>query len=195
MSTSYVQDLFSKIPADSIESDWFEPWGKTLQLLFPGEHFVCTPPFPLQIDILPIQKDEDETAPYTPFTIAFASYNPHQIVIYVDIKTRHALHNPSERADADARMRRRFSRYRKSNCASAYMTGVSAFGPRVAFYHFDRQKNDAAVLDLEKGSFYTAADTPPEGLWNIDLQQGGLDILHARLSSVVTHSVPNNTSF
>jgi hypothetical protein len=192
MSTSYVQDLFLKIPADAIESDWFDAWRKTLHLLFPREHYVCTPPFPLQVDGLPFLKDEDETAPYSPFTVTFANYNPHRIVIFVDVKAQYAIHDPQERVDADARMYRRFRRYLESGCSSTYMTGVSAFGPRVAFYHFDIQRNGAAALDLGKRSFHTVSDVPSEEWWNVDLQQGGWNVFHKFLSGVVSYNVPNS---
>jgi hypothetical protein len=192
MSTFYVQDLFSRNPAEGIESDWFDAWRKTLQLLFPRQHYVCTPPFPLQIDGLPVFKDEDETAPYSPFTVTFANYNTHRIVTFVDIKAQYAFHDPAERADADARMRRRFLRYRESGCSAPYMTGVSAFGPHLAFYQFDFRRNAAAALDLGKRCFHAVADVPSENWWNVDLQRGDWNVFHMFLSGVVSYNGPDS---
>jgi hypothetical protein len=96
--------------------------------------------------------------------------------MFVEIKPLSSLSSLSSRANADLQIRERFEEF-FDGTPSAFMFGLSAFGPRICLYSLYKKTEESVILPER---LVHVRDTAPLNRWNVDLMtdEGYMEIFN-----------------
>ena len=154
---------FSTIPPNARENDFYAPYNKLLNTLFPPDSDYTVAP--QSYSVLDSRDSVD-------FLIEFEVLLEDKPVLFVEIKEPRKIAFNSAREEADNQMRKRM-RDLAPSCPLDTLNGVSAFGTRLAFYTYDQQTRilpKRISPDPERES-----DIAPLDRWDCDIleDEGG----------------------
>lgn len=161
-----IRNRFASIPANPRENDYYAPYNKLLNFLFPVDS-----PFAVGPQKHPIAESGD-------FTFEYQVFWGDAPVFILEIKTGTKLGLLSAREESDLRFRRRL-RDLVGICPLSKLRGVSAIGTKLCFYTADdRTITPPRIVADDQFTI----DTAPRERWDCDvLEAEGA----ARLKAVV----------
>ncbi|EJD08434.1 uncharacterized protein FOMMEDRAFT_25505 [Fomitiporia mediterranea MF3/22] len=150
---------FQSVPNNADENDFYGPYNKLLNYLFPVlSDFTVVPQY---------QQPGSLRAPdwFVEFEVFFNNYP----VFILELKKPTDIRYVSKRDEADEQIRRRLADLRR-DCPIPKLHAVSAMGPRLCFYHVDTTNPRALIVPHVKPrdpDFVN--DAAPEEWWNCDV--------------------------
>ena len=149
-----VIDRFRAVPPNPRENDFYAPFNKLLNYIFPVDSdFTVAPqsyPIPVSID----------------FVIEYVVLLDNIPVLILEVKEPSRIELLSARQEADTQIRRRL-RDLRSRCTLDTFYGISAFGTQLCTYSIDMHNHIQPHIipqDVE-----LLVDTAPKERWNVDI--------------------------
>lgn len=163
---------FATIPANPRENDYYAPYNKLLNVLFPPDG-----PFTVGPQTHPIAESRESIN----FLVEYQVFWGDAPVFILEIKTGPKLGLVSAREEADIQIRKRL-RDLRGVCPLSKLHAISAIGTKLCFYTAEA----GAIRPLRiVADDQLATDTAPLGRWDCDL----LDAEGAARFKAVVHEI------
>lgn len=148
---------FSTIPPNARENDYYAPYNKLLNIIFPPDSDYTVAP---QSYSVPNSRDSVD------FIIEFEVRLEDKPILFLEIKEPSRIALKSAREEADNQMRKRMGDLAPA-CPLDILCGVSAFGTQLSFYTYDKQTRILPVRIHPHPELET--DTAPLNRWDCDI--------------------------
>lgn len=166
MWTDRIVQRFKIIPLNPRENDYYAPYNKLLNYVFPPD---------TDFTVVPQSYPVPESRDSIDFVIEYLIEIQNRPVLILEIKSPNSIKFLSKRQEADNQIRRRL-RDIVDLCPLERLYGVSAFGTDICIYNID--KNYEIIPERIPEDRKKIIDTAPRGQWSIDiLTQEGSSML------------------
>lgn len=152
-----VIDRFNLVPQNPRENDFYAPYNKLLNFVFPVDSDFTVAP-----QSYPIPQSRDSVD----FVIEYMVLLDNIPVFILEIKEPSKIKLLSARQEADIQIRRRL-RDLRYECTLDKLYGVSAFGTKICFYNINKN-NIIEPYIIQQDPEYLI-DTAPKERWNTDI--------------------------
>jgi hypothetical protein len=152
-----IVDRFDAIPTNPRENDFYAPYNKLLNYVFPVESDFTVAP-----QSYPVPNSRDSID----FVIEYMVLSNNMPVFILEIKEPKKIDLLSARQEADLQIRKRLRDIRYM-CTIEKLYGVSAFGKKLCIYNIDPENHiepNIIVQDVE-----LLVDTAPKDRWGYDI--------------------------
>ncbi|KAH9012883.1 hypothetical protein EDB84DRAFT_1534531 [Lactarius hengduanensis] len=156
--SSKVTKRFSAVPVNAREDDYYAPYNKLLNSLFPPDSDYTVAP--RSYTVLNSHKSVD-------FNIGFEVLLEDKPVLFLEIEEPRRIALMSAREEVDDQMRKRM-RDLAPACPLEILNGVSAFGTRLSFYTYDKQTRVIIPARISLHP-HMETDTAPLDRWDYNL--------------------------
>jgi len=161
-----IIDRFKAIPANPRENDFYAPYNKLLNTVFPVDSDFTVAP---QSYPLPTSRDSID------FVIEYVVLLQNMPVYILEIKEPSKIHFLSSRQEADKQIRTRLRDLREQ-CKLDIFYGTSAYGTQFCVYQSDKHNLISPLRIVEDPELLV--DTAPKERWAYDvLQKSGYEKL------------------
>ena len=176
-----VIDRFNAVPPNPRENDFYAPYNKLLNVVFPVDSDFTVAP---QSYPIPISRDSID------FVIEYMVLLDNMPVFILEVKEPSRIELLSARQEADMQIRRRL-RDLRFRCRLDTFYGVSAFGQQLCIYYINT--DNVVEPHIIPQDIELLIDTAPRDRWSIDvLTTNGYDKMLA-IVNYIKQNVNNNT--
>lgn len=157
MWSQKIIDRFNAIPQNPRKNDYYAPYNKLLNFVFPVDSDFTVAP-----QSYPIPQSRDSID----FVIEYMVLLNNTPVFILEIKEPGKIELLSARQEADIQIRKRL-RDLRFKCTLDKLHGVNAFGQQLCFYNI----NNGNIIEpnIIKQDYELLIDTAPKERWNIDI--------------------------
>lgn len=157
MWSDNILQRFNSIPANPRENDYYAPYNKLLNYIFPPD---------TEFTVVPQSYPVPESRDSIDFVIEYLIEVQNKPVLILEIKSPSNIKFLSKRQEADNQIRRRL-RDIADLCPLDKLYGISAFGTDIRAYNID--KNYDILPERIPEDQKRIIDTAPKDQWNIDI--------------------------
>jgi hypothetical protein len=155
-----VVSRFARVPTNPRENDFYGPWNKLLNIVFPPDG-----PFTVAPQSYPVQPSRESLY----FLVEFHILMEEVPVFILKIKTPVSFEFASAREEADDQVRKRL-RDLVDRCPLPQLHAVSVFGTKLSFYTGQSSTNPVQITPTRiPRDLFLENDVAPKECWNLDI--------------------------
>lgn len=160
--TDHIDARFHEVPNNPLEKDYYPPWNKLLNFLFPPDS-----PFTVAPRSYPVRDLQS-----LDFYVEYHILRENVVIFVQEIKCGPRLDQLGARQEADDQLRRRLLE-RTEQCPLPTLRAVSAFGTHMCFYEAQHVEGGIAILPrrIHNTNPDIYEDVAPRSRWNYDVMQ------------------------